>query len=127
VAEKAQNSSCNYPCFDQEAFAISLDDVNKFERSYSSLNESEQRRLELTSGIFKKIQSYDRVDAQGAGEKKAVYCITPSASVKAADVNQVEVEAQLGVSGSKKYVSHVIFTGGTLKFRDEYFKLLSQK
>jgi len=111
--------------FDQEAFAISLNAIRKFETKYSSLQNESQRGLQVTSGIFKKIQTYDRVDAQGAAEKKAVYCVSPAASIKAANIEQVEVKAQLGISSSKKYVSHVIFAGGKALFTPEYLKLLS--
>ncbi len=70
-------------------------------------------KLQVTSGIFSKIQTYDRVDAQGAREQKAVFVVTPAAAVKAGDVDNVKVGTQLGLSSSKKYVSHVIFSEGT--------------
>jgi len=111
--------------FDQEAFAISLNQIRGFESKYVSLQDEAQRGLQVTSGIFKKIQTYDRVDAQGAAEKKAVYCVSPAASVKAADIKQIKVKAQLGVSSSKKYISHVIFEGGKVLFTPEYLKLLA--
>lgn len=111
--------------FDQEAFAISLNQIQNFETEYASLQNEAQRGLQVTSGIFKKIQTYDRVDAQGAAEKKVVYRVSPAASVKAADIEQVNVKAQLGVSSSKKYISHVIFEGGKILFTLEYLKLLA--
>lgn len=111
--------------FDQEAFAIPLNRIDQFESEYASLQDEAQRCLQVTSGIFKKIQTYDRVDAQGAAEKKAVYCVSPAASVKAADIEQVKIKAQLGVSSSKKYISHVIFEGGKVRFTPEYLKLLA--
>jgi hypothetical protein len=110
--------------FDQEAFAISLNQIQKFEASFASLQTEAQRGLQVTTGIFKKIQTYDRVDAQGAAEKKAVYCVSPAASVKTADIQNVQVKAQLGVSPSGKYVSHVIFEGGKVSFTPGYLKLL---
>lgn len=110
--------------FDQEAFAISLNQIQKFEILFASLQTEAQRGLQVTTGIFKKIQTYDRVDAQGAAEKKAVYCVSPAASVKSADIKNVQVKAQLGVSPSGKYVSHVIFEGGKVSFTPEYLELL---
>lgn len=110
--------------FDQEAFAISLNQIQKIETLFASLQTEAQRGLQVTTGIFKKIQTYDRVDAQGAAEKKAVYCVSPAASVKAADIKNARVKAQLGVSGSGKYVSHVIFEGGNVSFTPEYLELL---
>ncbi len=110
--------------FDQEAFAISLNQIQKFETLFTSLQSEAQRGLQITTGIFKKIQTYDRVDAQGAAEKKAVYCVSPAASVKSADIRNVQVKAQLGVSPSCKYVSHVIFEGGKVSFTPEYLELL---
>jgi hypothetical protein len=110
--------------FDQEAFAISLDQIQEFETSFASLQAEAQRGLQVTTGIFKKIQTYDRVDAQGAVEKKAVYCVSPAASVKSADIKNVQVKAQLGVSPSGKYVSHVIFEGGKVSLTPEYLELL---
>lgn len=110
--------------FDQEAFAISLNQIQKFEALFTSLQSEAQRGLQITTGIFKKIQTYDRVDAQGAAEKKAVYCVSPAASIKSADIKDVQVKAQLGVSPSGKYVSHVIFEGGKVSFTPEYLELL---
>lgn len=110
--------------FDQEAFAILLNQIQKFETLFASLQTGAQRGLQVTTGIFKKIQTYDRIDAQGAAEKKAVYCVSPAASVKSADIRNVQVKAQLGVSPSGKYVSHVIFEGGKVSFTPEYLGLL---
>lgn len=111
--------------FDQEAFAIPLNQIQQFESEYASLNDEAQRGLQVITGIFKKIQTYDRVDAQGAVEKKAVFCVSPAASIKAANIEAAEVKAQLGISSSKKYISHVIFQGGKALFTPEYLKLLA--
>lgn len=43
--------------FDQEAFAISLDQIKTFEKEYASLQSEARRKLQVTSGIFKKIGS----------------------------------------------------------------------
>jgi hypothetical protein len=113
--------------FDQEAFAIALKKIKSLENLYQKAKDDEERRcLQVTMGIFKKIQNYDRVDAQGAGERKTVYCVTPAASIKAADVTKVKVKSQLGVSSSKKYVSHVIFSGGHAKLTTKYLNLLKK-
>ena len=78
----------------------------------------------MTTGIFKKEQSYDRSDAQGAGEKKPVFNVSPAAAVKVGAVNNVKVEAQLGLSASKKYVTHSIFSGGHITFSPEFLSML---
>jgi hypothetical protein len=54
---------------------------------------------------------------QGAGEQKPVFIITPAAAEKIGDISGVEVTAQVDVSGSKKYVSHVLFSGGSLEIK----------
>jgi len=110
--------------FDQESFAVRLRDVEKFENQYQQ-NPPDGVRLQVTSGIFTKIQSYDRVDAQGAGEKKRVFIITPAASTKVGDVTEVHVEAQLGISSSKKYVSHVLFLKGKLTVSEGFLSFLN--
>src|SRR3989344_7175345 len=81
--------------FDQEAFAIRLDRLYAFDEALRSTDETGGKILQLTQGIFKKIQIYDRSDAQGAREHKVVFCITPATSVFAGIVSGVKVEAQL--------------------------------
>lgn len=109
--------------FDQEAFAIPLRKISEFDRALRKTPRN-RIKLQVTTGIFTKIQSYDRVDAQGAGEKKPVFIVTPAASIKAADVKGVSVATQLGVSSSKKYVSHVIFSRGKLSVSSQFLALL---
>jgi hypothetical protein len=74
--------------------------------------------------VFAKIQDYDRVDMQGAGEQKPVFIITPAAAEKIGDISGVKVSAQVDVSRSKKYVSHVIFSGGTLDINPGFIGFL---
>ena len=81
--------------------------------------------LQVTGGIFKKIQNYDRTDAQGAGEQKTVFVITPAVAIKVGNITGVKVKAQLGISSSKKYVSHVLFKGGKLEASNELLELLA--
>ena len=64
--------------------------------------------------IFRKLQAYDRVDAQGAGEKKIVFVVTPAAAIRVGTIADVEISAQWGLSQSKKYVAHILFQGGKL-------------
>lgn len=107
--------------FDQEAFAVSLSKVADFRRAYLA-DEAGRKRLQVTSGIFAKVQDYDRVDMQGAGEQKPVFIITPAAAEKIGDITDVKVSAQINISGSKKYVSHVIFSGGRLAIRPGFLR-----
>jgi hypothetical protein len=81
--------------------------------------------MQLTAGIFRKIQAYDRVDAQGAGEKKTVFIVAPSAALMVGPVSGVKVSAQIGLSASQKYVAHVLFEGGELLPSSEFLAFLS--
>lgn len=110
--------------FDQEAFAVSLAKVSAFRRAYMAKG-ADQKKLQVTSGIFAKIQDYDRVDMQGAGEQKPVYVVTPAAVEKVGDISDVKVSSQVDLSGSKKYVSHVIFTGGKIEICLGFIEFLS--
>jgi hypothetical protein len=100
--------------FDQEGFAVALSRIQEFCRQYDRLDQGDQIRLQVTQGIFRKEQRYDRADAQGAVETKTVFVVTPAVAEKIGDIENVEVSTQLGVSSSKKYVSHVIFSGGRI-------------
>ncbi len=112
--------------FNQEGFAITLKEIARFDESYKNAgNDGKRRMLQVTGGIFKKIQNYDRVDAQGAGEQKTVFVVTPAVAIKVGDITGVKVKAQLGVSSSKKYVSHVLFKGGKLEASKEFLELLT--
>jgi hypothetical protein len=112
--------------FDQEAFAVSLSKVSSFRNVYKA-DGADVKKLQYTSGIFAKIQDYDRVDMQGAGEQKPVFIITPAAAEKVGDISEVKVSSQVDLSGSKKYVSHVIFTGGKIEIRPEFLSFLDKK
>ncbi|MEX2181386.1 MAG: hypothetical protein WD771_05045 [Gemmatimonadaceae bacterium] len=105
--------------FDQECFGISLEEVLAFRKSIET-HDANIVRLSHLAGIFREIQNYDRVDAQGAGEKKAVYKVSPATSILAGKVESVVVEAVLGESASKKYVSQVRFSMGRVVFSDEF-------
>jgi hypothetical protein len=109
--------------FDQEAFAVDLRTVADFDEEYSN-RPADQNMLQMTTGIFKSLQPYDRVDAQGAGERKLVFRVAPSAAVKAGDLRGVRVSTQLGISASKKYVSQVLFSGGRLDVTREFLDFL---
>jgi len=109
--------------FDQEAFAIPLRRLEQFEEEYTEKPE-DRFKLQVTSGIFKKLQRYDRVDAQGASEQKTVYVTTPAAGMKLGDVQGVDVKTQLDISASKKYVSHTLFSGGKLDASPAFIALL---
>jgi hypothetical protein len=110
--------------FDQEAFAVALDMVLAFRRAYMAKG-ADQKKLQVTSGIFAKIQDYDRVDMQGAGEQKPVFVVTPAAAEKVGDISGVKVSSQVDLSGSKKYVSHIIFTGGKIEICPGFIKFLT--
>ncbi|HEX3800118.1 MAG TPA: hypothetical protein VH413_15600 [Verrucomicrobiae bacterium] len=110
--------------FDQEAFAVALNKVSDFRREYLSEG-VDQKKLQVTSGIFAKIQDYDRVDLQGAGEQKPVFVITPAAAEHVGNINDVTVSSQIDVSSSKKYVSHVIFTGGKIDINPAFIDFLT--
>ena len=109
--------------FDQEAFAIPLAAVNLFNKRFTR-NPAAQVRLQMTTGIFKKLQSYNRVDAEGAGEKKWVFVVTPGVALSIGAVEGVKVEAQLGLSSSKKYVTHCLFSGGHLTLSKDFILFL---
>lgn len=108
--------------FDQEGFAFPLSPLIRFANQLKRLGDPAQKRLQCTSGVFRKIEDYNRTDAQGAAEKKPVFCITPAAAMKLGDVKGVNVQAQLGVSASQKYVSHVLFEGGRLILSEEFLR-----
>jgi hypothetical protein len=110
--------------FDQEAFMINLKRISEFRRRYDDLEFAEKKEiinLQRRTGIFFSEQSYDRVDAQGAGEKKWVYRVHPNVATKLGNIQDVVVGSQLSLSASKKYVSHVLFSGGNLTFLKDFF------
>ena len=109
--------------FDQEGFAVELETLHDFNRKFES-SKSDQVKLQMTSGIFKTLQKYDRVDAQGAAEEKTIFRVTPRAAIKIGDLLDVVVASQLAVSGSKKYVTHPIFSGGRLEVSGEFLDYL---
>ncbi|MGA2661938.1 MAG: hypothetical protein ABSH34_31040 [Verrucomicrobiota bacterium] len=109
--------------FDQEAFAVALSRVEAFRRDYQA-DPKGRVRLQVTTGIFAKDQRYDRVDASGASEVKPVFIITPAVATKIGNIRGVKVSAQLGVSASMKYVSHVIFSGGEVEIADDFVDFL---
>lgn len=109
--------------FDQEGFAVSLREVSTFNDQFEVLG-ADRVRLQMTTGIFKKEQAYDRQDAQGAGERKIVFVITPAIAVSVGEVTDVKVDAQLGLSASKKYVTHSIFSGGRISFTPEFLSMI---
>ena len=110
--------------FDQEGFAISLETLFQFNKRYEDANEVGRIRLQVTTGIFKAIQRYDRVDAQGAAERKTVFRVAPCAAVKVGDLEGVKVSAQLGLSSSKKYVTQPLFSEGKLHITKEFVEYL---
>lgn len=110
--------------FDQEGFAVALEAINKFNKKFCE-SDCDQVRLQMTTGIFKKSQTYDRTDAQGAREHKIVFVTTPAVAIKIGEVTGVKVAAQLGVSTSKKYVTHSIFSGGRIAFTSEFLSMLT--
>lgn len=109
--------------FDQEAFAVSLRDVAAFHRQLAR-SPNELNRIQVTTGRFKILQTYDRVDASGAREQKYCFVVTPAAATKVGDIDGVEVKSQVGLSSSKKYVSHVLFSGSRLNLSGEFLDLL---
>lgn len=110
--------------FDQEAFAVSLDKISEFERTFPKSHQ-EGIDKQLIEGIFRKEQSYDRTDAQAAGEKKLVFRVTPPAAIEMGDVSGVSVKAQIGLSTSKKYVAHILFEGGSITLTQQFLDLIS--
>jgi hypothetical protein len=111
--------------FDQEAFAVALRDVERFRTAYLN-GKTNQVQLQVTTGIFAKEQRYDRVDASGAAEVKSVFIITPAVATKIGNITGVKVSAQLGLSTSMKYVSHVIFSGGQIELSRDFIKFLRE-
>jgi hypothetical protein len=110
--------------FDQEAFAVALSKVSSFRQKYMAEG-ADQKKLQVTTGIFAKIQDYDRVDMQGAGEQQPVFVITPTSAEKIGDISEVTVSSQVDLSGSKKYVSHIIFTGGKIEISPGFIEFLT--
>lgn len=110
--------------FNQEAFAVPLATLTNLEARWPDRAE-EAVRLQLTTGIFRKVQSYDRVDAQGAGETKVVFVVSPAAAQQVGTLTGVAVTAQIGLSSSQKYVAHVLFEGGELTFSEGFLAFLS--
>jgi hypothetical protein len=111
--------------FNQEGFAFSLKKLKAFNERFRRLRSDRTRiHLQVTEGIFKKQYSYDRVDAQAAREEKTIFQVTPCVSIKIGDVKGVRVSAQLGLSSSKKYVTHPQFSGGTLEVTNEFQHML---
>jgi len=110
--------------FDQEGFAVALKDINEFNQKFCEPG-CDPVRLQMTTGIFRKNQTYDRSDAQGAREQKMVFITTPAVATKIGDVSDVKIAAQLGVSTSKKYVTHSIFSGGHVSLAAEFLSLLT--
>lgn len=111
--------------FDQECFAVKLSDVSKIAKRLKRVTNAYVRAaIQLTSGIFRTIQPYERQDAQGARELKPVYRVTPAAAIKVGDVRGVRVRARLGLGSSGKYVSHVMFSGGKIKMTADLRNLL---
>ena len=74
--------------FDQEGFAVRLNTLRDFNRKYEN-NKADQIKLQVTSGIFKTLQRYDRVDAQGAAEEKTIFRVTPRAAIRIGDLTDV--------------------------------------
>ena len=110
--------------FDQEGFAITLRRIKEFNDRLEA-DPAQSVKVQVTTGIFKKDQVYERVDAQGARETKRVFVISPAVAMKVGDVTDVQVEAQLGFSQSKKYVAHPIFKGGQIRISEEFLALLA--
>ncbi|MCX6898321.1 MAG: hypothetical protein NT105_06430 [Verrucomicrobia bacterium] len=111
--------------FDQEGFAVTLRHLAAFRKQIRRASDDQKKvKLQVTSGIFHKLQKYDRTDAQGAGEQKWVFVTAPSSALKVGDIEGVKVRAQLDVSRSRKYVTAPVFTGGRLKVSADFVQLL---
>lgn len=110
--------------FDQEGFAVALKAINDFNRKFCEPR-CDQVRLQMTTGIFKYNHTYNRVDAHGAQEQKMVFVTSPAVATKIGDVKEVKIEAQHGVSASKMYVTHIIFSGGRINLDAEFLSLLT--
>jgi hypothetical protein len=111
--------------FDQEAFSIPLSRVVAF-RAAVQAAPGQLIGLQLGSGIFFKRQRYDRSDAQGAAEEKDVFIVTPAAARRVGTVQDVTVASRVLLSASKKYVAHVLFSGGRLDFEQDFLLGLSK-
>jgi hypothetical protein len=111
--------------FDQEGFAISLKNIHEFNKRYEATEEG-QIQLQVTTGIFKVLQAFNRIDAEGASEKKVIFRVSPSAAIKVGDLKDVKVSAQLGISASKKYVTHAIFSEGRIEVAENFLRFIRQ-
>lgn len=111
--------------FDQEAFSIPLKAVENL-RKMLVANPTQRINLQLGTGMFLKTQRYDRTDAQGAFEEKEVFCIHPCAATRVGAVENVKVTSKVLLSSSKKYVAHVLFTGGKIDFDDEFLRSITE-
>lgn len=111
--------------FDQEGFAVRFSEVTGFDRRYRE-NPNDRIRLQLSTGFFKFVQRFSRVDAEGAAEEKTVLVVAPCAATKVGDIKRVRVDAQLGVSASKKYVAHVLFKAGRLQVDEGFLTLVRE-
>jgi hypothetical protein len=109
--------------FDQEAFAIKLNTLVDFDQKFK-LKPSRRVELQVTSGIFKTLQTFDRTDAAGAAEKKWIFRVPPCSAEKVGDVLDVEVSGQLGISASRKYVAHPIFRNGKIILESSFPKFI---
>lgn len=109
--------------FDLEAFSVPLSHVAGIRSLIQSAPET-LINTQLTSGIFFKRQRYDRTDAQGAAEEKDVYVVSPAASLRVGTVSNVSVKSQIELSASKKYVAHVLFSGGQIDFDEAFIQSL---
>lgn len=111
--------------FDEEAFGIGLDTLLSENHALNQIkNDEELRRRQLSTGIFRKEQNYNRVDQEAASERKMVFVVAPAACTKIANLVEVEVASQLGMSKSGKYVSHVLFYGGKFEPLPELWNLI---
>ncbi len=109
--------------FDQEAFAIRLDQVLQV-RAALQRPGADLTRIMNESGIFQKQQRYDRTDAQGAAEIKPVFLVTPHGSILAGRVEGVVPVAQIRLSKSKKYITHILFSGGLVHLTADFLRAL---
>lgn len=113
--------------FDQEAFFVLLQSILEADKRMGKVGSADAVRMQLETGIFRKLQRYDRSDAQGAAEEKLVWVVSPAAASKFADVRNVHVKAQLGASASEKYVAHPIFEGGEIELTGEARSILGNR
>ena len=110
--------------FDQEAFSVTLAKVVAFRRAYMTKG-TDVKKLQVTSGIFAKDHDYNPNETKAAGKLKPVYNVSPAAAEKVGDISGVKVSSQFDLSRSKKYVSHVIFTGGKLDICPGFIEFLT--